>query len=103
MQTELEIEPRYPLIGGWKTAFTIGYGLPLHDFLFQSDGKRFIDINFGCPMNDVVINTLIVKVGNVAVFLVLYSSPCVGHFKCQNSDGYSQCLLYILHWCLYSY
>ncbi|KAL6178789.1 hypothetical protein ACLB2K_050307 [Fragaria x ananassa] len=61
-KTELEIEPRYPLIGGWKTAFTIGYGLPLRDFLFQSDGKRFIDINFGCPMNDVIINTLIVKV-----------------------------------------
>ncbi|KAM5573947.1 dolichyl-diphosphooligosaccharide--protein glycosyltransferase subunit 1A [Rosa sericea] len=61
-KTELEIEPRYPVIGGWKTAFTIGYGLPLHDFLFQSDGKRLIDITFGCPMNEVVINTLIVKV-----------------------------------------
>lgn len=61
-KTELEIEPRYPVIGGWKTAFTIGYGLPLHDFLFESDGKRLIDISFGCPMNDVVINTLIVKV-----------------------------------------
>ncbi|KAK9928458.1 hypothetical protein M0R45_025592 [Rubus argutus] len=62
MKTELEIEPRYPVIGGWKTAFTIGYGLPLHDFVFQSDGKRLIDISFGCPMNEVVINTLIVKV-----------------------------------------
>lgn len=58
------------MIGGWKTAFTIGYGLPLHDFLFESDGKRFIDISFGCPMNEVVINTLIVKVGNVMIYLI---------------------------------
>ncbi|CAL9028457.1 unnamed protein product [Prunus brigantina] len=61
-KTELEIEPRYPMFGGWRTAFTIGYGLPLHEFLFESDGKRFINISFGCPINEVVIDTLIVKV-----------------------------------------
>ncbi|KAL5557686.1 hypothetical protein UlMin_033897 [Ulmus minor] len=61
-KTELEIEPRYPMFGGWRTAFTIGYGLPLHDFLFQSEGKRYLNITFGCPINEVVIDTLIVKV-----------------------------------------
>ncbi|XP_015884116.1 dolichyl-diphosphooligosaccharide--protein glycosyltransferase subunit 1A [Ziziphus jujuba] len=61
-KTELEIEPRYPMFGGWKTAFTIGYGLPLHDFLFESEGKRLLNFSFGCPMNEVVIDTLIVKV-----------------------------------------
>lgn len=60
--TELEIEPRYPMFGGWRTAFTIGYGLPLQDFLFQAEGRRYLDFSFGCPMNEVVIDTLIVKV-----------------------------------------
>ncbi|KAH1123694.1 hypothetical protein GLYMA_06G015400v4 [Glycine max] len=61
-KTELEIEPRYPMFGGWKTAFTIGYGLPLGDFLFGSDGKRFLNISFGAPINELVIDTLFVKV-----------------------------------------
>ncbi|GMY28953.1 dolichyl-diphosphooligosaccharide--protein glycosyltransferase subunit 1A-like [Fagus crenata] len=61
-KTELEIEPRYPMFGGWRTAFTIGYGLPLQDFLFQAEGRRYLNISFGCPMNEVVIETLIVKV-----------------------------------------
>ncbi|XP_044511458.1 dolichyl-diphosphooligosaccharide--protein glycosyltransferase subunit 1A-like [Mangifera indica] len=61
-KTELLIEPRYPMMGGWRTKFTIGYGLPLKDFLFQSDGKRFLNITFGSPMNELVVDNLIVKV-----------------------------------------
>ncbi|KAJ6684572.1 DOLICHYL-DIPHOSPHOOLIGOSACCHARIDE--PROTEIN GLYCOSYLTRANSFERASE SUBUNIT 1 [Salix purpurea] len=61
-KTELLIEPRYPLFGGWRTTFTIGYGLPLQDFLFESEGKRFLDFSFGSPINDLVIDNLIVKV-----------------------------------------
>ncbi|KAJ4825262.1 Dolichyl-diphosphooligosaccharide--protein glycosyltransferase subunit 1A [Turnera subulata] len=61
-KTELLIEPRYPVIGGWRTAFTIGYGLPLEDFLFESEGKRFLNFSFGTPMHEVVVDKLIVKV-----------------------------------------
>ncbi|XP_027903980.1 dolichyl-diphosphooligosaccharide--protein glycosyltransferase subunit 1A [Vigna unguiculata] len=61
-KTELEIEPRYPMFGGWKTTFTIGYGLPLQDFLFGLDGKRFLNISFGAPIYELVIDTLFVKV-----------------------------------------
>ncbi|XP_059460364.1 dolichyl-diphosphooligosaccharide--protein glycosyltransferase subunit 1A [Corylus avellana] len=61
-KTELVIEPRYPMFGGWRTAFTIGYGLPLQDFLFESGKKRYLNISFGSPMDEVVIDTLIVKV-----------------------------------------
>ncbi|XP_022772546.1 LOW QUALITY PROTEIN: dolichyl-diphosphooligosaccharide--protein glycosyltransferase subunit 1A-like [Durio zibethinus] len=60
--TELLIEPRYPMFGGWRTAFTIGYGLPLQDFLYESEGKRFLNITFSSPMVELVIDTLIVKV-----------------------------------------
>ncbi|KAB2093517.1 hypothetical protein ERO13_1Z049473v2 [Gossypium hirsutum] len=61
-KTELLIEPRYPMFGGWRTAFTIGYGLPLQDFLYESDGKRFLNITFSSPMVELVIDALIVKV-----------------------------------------
>lgn len=61
-KTELLIEPRYPMFGGWRTAFTIGYGLPLKDFLYESEGKRFLNITFGSPIAELVIDALIVKV-----------------------------------------
>ncbi|CAN6464014.1 unnamed protein product [Victoria cruziana] len=61
-KTELRIEPRYPLFGGWKTDFTIGYGLPLQDFLFESEGKRVLNFSFGCPIDEVIIDNLVVKV-----------------------------------------
>ncbi|ONK64237.1 uncharacterized protein A4U43_C07F23550 [Asparagus officinalis] len=61
-KTQLEIEPRYPMFGGWRTFFTIGYGLPLKDFLFEGAGKRFLNITFGCPFEEVVIDNLLVKV-----------------------------------------
>ncbi|VVA95488.1 unnamed protein product [Arabis nemorensis] len=61
-KTELLIEPRFPLFGGWRTFFTIGYGLPLSDFLFASEGKRFLNISFGSPMIDLVTEKLIVQV-----------------------------------------
>lgn len=63
-QSELEIEPRYPLFGGWKATFTIGYGLPLQDFLFESnDGRRYLNFSFGCPIAETVVDNLTVKVG----------------------------------------
>ncbi|EOA34031.1 hypothetical protein CARUB_v10021529mg [Capsella rubella] len=61
-KTELLIEPRFPLFGGWKTFFTIGYGLPLSDFLFASEGKRFVNISFGSPIIDLVTEKLIVQI-----------------------------------------
>ncbi|OAY50309.1 dolichyl-diphosphooligosaccharide--protein glycosyltransferase subunit 1A [Manihot esculenta] len=61
-KTELLIEPRYPMFGGWRTAFTIGYSLPLQDFLFEAEGKRFLNICLASPMNELVIDNLIVKV-----------------------------------------
>lgn len=62
LQTELAIEPRFPLFGGWKTFFTFGYGLPLMEYLFEAEGKRFVNISFGSPIDELVVNELIVKV-----------------------------------------
>ncbi|KAI3458972.1 hypothetical protein Pfo_015635 [Paulownia fortunei] len=62
-KSELLIEPRYPLFGGWKATFVIGYGVPLQDFLFESAvGARYLNYSFGCPLADTVVDKLTIKV-----------------------------------------
>ncbi|KAJ0046657.1 hypothetical protein Pint_06038 [Pistacia integerrima] len=62
-KSDLEIEPRYPLFGGWKATFIIGYGVPLQDFLFESpDGRRYLNFTFGCPLAESVVDKLTIKV-----------------------------------------
>ncbi|KAF7820140.1 dolichyl-diphosphooligosaccharide--protein glycosyltransferase subunit 1B [Senna tora] len=63
LKSELVIEPRYPLFGGWRSTFVIGYGVPVEDFLFESpDGSRYLNFTFGCPLADTVVDRLLVKV-----------------------------------------
>lgn len=32
---ELELRPRFPLFGGWKTNYYIGYNVPSYQYLFN--------------------------------------------------------------------
>lgn len=32
---EMEIRPRFPLFGGWKTHYIIGYNLPSYEYLYN--------------------------------------------------------------------
>lgn len=32
---EVEIRPRFPLFGGWKTHYLIGYNLPSYEYLYN--------------------------------------------------------------------
>jgi oligosaccharyltransferase complex subunit alpha (ribophorin I) len=62
----LQLEPRYPLFGGWKTEFTIGYNLPAENYLLRDaeDSSHYV-LNISFTPNwktDVVIEKLIVKV-----------------------------------------
>ncbi|KAK6933384.1 Ribophorin I, partial [Dillenia turbinata] len=62
-RSELEIEPRYPLFGGWKATFVIGYSLPLQDFLFEApDGRPYLNFSLGCPLLETVVDKLTIKV-----------------------------------------
>lgn len=31
---EVEVRPRFPLFGGWKTHYIIGYNLPSYEYLY---------------------------------------------------------------------
>lgn len=37
----LDLRPRFPLFGGWKTHYLLGYTLPANDYLFN-DGNQFV-------------------------------------------------------------
>lgn len=60
---ELELRPRYPLFGGWKTQYTLGYYIPSFEYLFYGNDvytlkMRAIDHVF----DDMVIKEAVVKI-----------------------------------------
>lgn len=60
---ELELRPRFPLFGGWKTHYMIGYNVPSYQYLYNSDDRyalkmRFLDHIF----DDQVVEDLTVKI-----------------------------------------
>lgn len=60
---ELDLRPRFPLFGGWKTHYTIGYNVPSFEYLFNNDNNyllkmRVIDHIF----DDMVIADATVKI-----------------------------------------
>lgn len=62
-RTDMELEPRYPILGGWGASFVLGYSLPLEDVVFRAaGGRRALNMTFGTPLVDVVVEDLVVKV-----------------------------------------
>jgi len=60
---ELELRPRFPLFGGWKTNYYIGYNVPSYQYLFSSGDQyallmKFIDHVY----DDQLVDQLTVKV-----------------------------------------
>lgn len=60
---EVNLRPRFPLFGGWKTHYTIGYNVPSYEYLFHSGDDftlemRLIDHVF----DDMVVDELVVKI-----------------------------------------
>lgn len=60
---ELDLRPRFPLFGGWRTHYTIGYNVPSFEYLFNNGDQyvlkqRLIDHIY----DDMVIEQATVKV-----------------------------------------
>ena len=58
-----ELRPRFPLFGGWKTHYTLGYYLPTANYLFN-DGNQFVlRIPFiGHLFDNAVVENAVVRV-----------------------------------------
>jgi oligosaccharyltransferase complex subunit alpha (ribophorin I) len=58
----LSINPRFPIMGGWKDTFNIGYNLPTKYFL-KSNGEQFLlNITFGFPFKEIIAEEMTVKI-----------------------------------------
>ena len=60
-----ELDPRYPLFGGWKSDMRFGYSLPSRGSLYQSsdDSSRYVlNISFASPLRDAAVDDYEVRV-----------------------------------------
>ncbi|KAL8559205.1 hypothetical protein ACOMHN_048452 [Nucella lapillus] len=60
---DLELRPRFPLFGGWKTRYFLGYNVPSYEYLYNKGDNyalkmRFIDHLY----DDMVVEDAVVKV-----------------------------------------
>jgi oligosaccharyltransferase complex subunit alpha (ribophorin I) len=53
---ELDLVPRFPLFGGWKTAFKYGYNLPLDSVVAHSGNTFKLTILFGSALDNAVVD-----------------------------------------------
>jgi len=60
---EVEIRPRFPLFGGWKTKYTLGYNVPSYQLLFTAGNEYVLKIPFlDHVYDDMVVDKLTLKV-----------------------------------------
>jgi len=60
---ELDLRPRFPLFGGWRTHYTLGYNVPSFEYLFHTNENyllkmRLIDHIY----DDMAIDEVVVKI-----------------------------------------
>jgi oligosaccharyltransferase complex subunit alpha (ribophorin I) len=60
---EIELRPRFPLFGGWKTHYTIGYNVPTYEYLYRKGSQyglrmRFLDHIF----DDQIVDQMTLKI-----------------------------------------
>lgn len=64
LAVKLSIEPRFPILGGWKTYWKQGYTLPKDQYITKdgdADNYKF-EINLSHPYNDIVAEDFTLKI-----------------------------------------
>ncbi|XP_033209967.1 dolichyl-diphosphooligosaccharide--protein glycosyltransferase subunit 1 [Belonocnema kinseyi] len=60
---ELNLRPRFPLFGGWKTRYIVGYNVPSYEYLFHSGDKYSLEMRLlDHVFDDMVVDELVVKI-----------------------------------------
>ncbi|VDP33165.1 unnamed protein product [Soboliphyme baturini] len=93
---ELIFEPRFPLFGGWKTDYVIGYNVPTYEYLYSSGSRfglkmRFVDHIFDSFVADSVTVKIILPEGssdfNFKCPYDVVKGPLEYHFTYLDSSG----------------
>ena len=61
-ESTLDLSMRFPLYGGWKTNFYIGYNLPISGFVDVEGDRYRLTIDLGTPFGAVNTDELTVRV-----------------------------------------
>ena len=83
---DLSLRPRFPILGGWKTNFGIGYNLP-SKFHINSDGNGnyMLNLTFGMPFNDILAKDFSVEVDlPEGAYDVKLNLPIKGKYNIEN-------------------
>lgn len=60
---EVELRPRFPLFGGWKSHYILGYNVPSYEYLFVKGDQYVLNLRFlDHVFDDQVVDKLTVKV-----------------------------------------
>ena len=58
----LEVQPRFPLLGGWKSNWNIGYNVPIRQLVKTNGHQYVLNTTFGFPFKDIIAEELEVKI-----------------------------------------
>ncbi|OQR94994.1 dolichyl-diphosphooligosaccharide-protein glycosyltransferase subunit [Achlya hypogyna] len=61
-RTELELNARFPLFGGWKTQYYLGYSVPTQTVLMRSGGTYKLEMDFSTCIDGAAVDDLTLKV-----------------------------------------
>ncbi|SPP81650.1 dolichyl-diphosphooligosaccharide--protein glycosyltransferase subunit 1 [Drosophila guanche] len=60
---ELELRPRFPLFGGWKTKYTLGYNVPSYEYMYNDGNKYQLKMHLIDHIYDnMVIDEAVIKI-----------------------------------------
>lgn len=60
---ELDLRPRFPLFGGWKTHYILGYNVPSFEYLFSSGDNYLLKMRvLDHIFDDMIVDEVIVKI-----------------------------------------
>lgn len=60
---ELDLRPRFPLFGGWRTHYTLGYNVPSFEYLFHTDENYLLKMRLVDHIyDDMHIDEVVVKI-----------------------------------------
>ncbi|CAH2102917.1 unnamed protein product [Euphydryas editha] len=69
---ELDLRPRYPLFGGWRSHYTLGYNVPSYEYLYHSGNEyllkmRAVDHVFDDMQIDELVTKVILPEGSTSI------------------------------------
>lgn len=60
---ELSLRPRFPLFGGWKTRYTIGYNVPSYEYLYHAGNVYTLEMRLlDHVFDDMVVDEMVLRI-----------------------------------------